>query len=273
MRVAELRRELLKNIEAVDARIIISLATGLDDIHQITESGKEITDEEKDKAFSLLAKRLSGTPMAYITGEKEFYGHVFSVNHATLIPRPDTETIVERAIEIAKTIEKTRILDLCTGSGAIGASIAYALSSDVALSDISEDAIEMASGNYERICGKAPDARVGSLFEPWHGEKFDMIVTNPPYLTDKWYEDTDKDVKAEPVAAFIGGGDDGLDLIRCIIEKSPEFLSEHGYLLIECDYRQIALCGNLLRTRGFSSIGIDRDLAGKERVIYGRLSE
>ena len=122
MRLSELRRELLSRTEAVDARIIISLATGLDDIHQITESGKEITEEEKEKAFSLLEKRLSGVPMAYITGEKEFYGHVFKVNHATLIPRPDTETIVERALKIAKTIKNPKILDLCTGSGAIGTS-------------------------------------------------------------------------------------------------------------------------------------------------------
>lgn len=273
MRLSELRRELLSRTEAVEARIIISLATGLDDIHQITESGKEITEEEKEKAFSLLEKRLSGVPMAYITGEKEFYGHVFKVNHATLIPRPDTETIVERALEIARTIKNPKILDLCTGSGAIGTSIAYELSIPVSLSDISHDALVIAEENYRNICGNSPDAREGSLFEPWKGERFDMIVTNPPYLTDKWYEETDKDVKAEPISAFIGGGEDGLDLIREIINKSPEFLSDNGYLLIECDYRQIALCDNLLRISGFSSIGVDKDLAGKERVIYGRLSE
>lgn len=273
MRLQELRRELLKRIEAVDARIIISLATGLDDIHQITESGKEITEEEKEKAFSILEKRLSGTPMAYITGEKEFYGHIFHVNEKTLIPRPDTETIVERALMAARDIMNPEILDLCTGSGAIGASIAYELSSPVALSDISHDALEIASENYERICREKPDARCGSLFEPWENKRFDIIVTNPPYLTQKWYEETDEDVKAEPISALIGGGDDGLSLIREIIRESPSHLKKDGHLIIECDYRQIAICGNLLRTNGFESIGIDKDLAGKERVIYGRLSK
>ena len=111
MKLSELRRELISRTEAVDARIIISIATGLDDIHQITESSREVTDDEAKKAFVLLEKRLSGIPMAYITGRKEFYGHSFRVTEATLIPRPDTETRVERAIAIARTITNPEILD------------------------------------------------------------------------------------------------------------------------------------------------------------------
>ena len=270
MRLSELRRELLSRTEAVDARIIISLATGLDDIHQITESGKEITEEEKEKAFSLLEKRLSGVPMAYITGEKEFYGHVFKVNHATLIPRPDTETIVERALEIARTIKNPKILDLCTGSGAIGTAISHALSIPVALSDISPQALEIARENYRRNTGTDADARLGSLFEPWEGESFDIIASNPPYLTESWYEETERDVKREPRIAFIGGGDDGLDIIRAIVRTSIPHLHEGGYLLIECDYRQMDICANIFHHAGFSYIQIRKDLAGKERVIYGR---
>ena len=130
--------------------------------------------------------------------------------------------------------------------------------------------MKIAIENYRTICGQVPDAREGNLLEPWKDKKFDIIVINPPYLTDNWYIETDKDVKAEPVAAFIGGDDDGLGLIRRIISESPDYLKENGYLAIECDYRQIALCANLLRMRGFSSIGVDKDLSGKERVIYGR---
>lgn len=270
MKLSELRRELIGRTEAVDARIIISIATGLDDIHQITESSREVTNDEVKKAFTLLEKRLSGIPMAYITGSKEFYGHSFKVTEATLIPRPDTETLVERAIAIARTIKDPEILDLCTGSGAIGVSVSYALSRPVSLSDVSHEALEIAIENYKTICGQVPDAREGNLLEPWKDKKFDIIVTNPPYLTDNWYIETDKDVKAEPVAAFIGGDDDGLGLIRRIISESPDYLKENGYLAIECDYRQVALCANLFRMRGFSSIGVDKDLSGKERVIYGR---
>lgn len=270
MTISELRRELIGKIDPVDARIIVRLATGLDEIHQITESARVITDDMHEKALSILGKRLSGTPMAYITGEKEFYGHVFKVTPSVLIPRPDTETLVECAIESSRDFRKPRILDLCTGSGAVAASVAYELKLPVALSDISPAALEIAKDNYRRIVGEMPDARLGDLFEPWRGSAFDIIVSNPPYLTDSWYEETEQDVKAEPVNAFIGGGPDGLDLIRNIVGKAKEFLSPNGILALECDYRQIGICGSLFENNGFSDVHSIRDLANKERVIYGR---
>ena len=274
MRVSELRRELLKHTESTDARIIIELATGLNDVKQITESGSDVSKEAEEKAFEILEMRLSGMPMAYISGEKEFYGHSFHVTPDTLIPRPDTETLVDTVLTLAAESESPEILDLCTGSGAIAASVAYALKRDVAFSDISKNALEIAKENYERITGRKGDGRLGSLFMPWSGMQFDIIASNPPYLTDKWYEETDKDVKAEPESAFIGGGADGLDLIREIVATAPSYLRNNGILAMECDYRQIGICGSLLEKSGFRDIHSVRDLAGKERVIYGRrLSE
>ena len=270
MTLSALRKELLGKIDQVDARIIVRLATGLDEIHQITESGMEISKEMYDKAESLLRMRLEGIPMAYITGEKEFFGHTFHVNPSVLIPRPDTETLVETAIKLARNFREPRILDLCTGSGAVGTSIAYALSRDVAISDLSENALKIAAENYLRITGKQPDARLGNLLAPWKGSVFDIIATNPPYLTDRWYEETEISVKKEPEMAFLGGGDDGLAIIREIIASSPDFLSPNGVLAIECDYRQIEICGSLLKINGFSDIHIVKDLGDKERVIYGR---
>ncbi len=270
MKLRELRQELLSRTDGVDARIIIRLATGFDDIHQITCSEAEIDESTCEKAFSLLSKRLSGTPMAYITGEKEFYGHSFLVSPAVLIPRPDTETLVETVISLSSRFDDPEILDLCTGSGAIAASVAYALSSPVSFSDISPEALEIAKENYRRITGKEGDGRLGSLFQPWAGCVFDIIASNPPYLTDLWYEETDKDVKAEPVTAFIGGGEDGLGLIRSIIETAPSHLKENGILALECDYRQMRICVSLLERNGFTDIQIVKDLADKERVIYGR---
>ena len=270
MRLSELRKELLEKTESVDARIIINLATGLDDVQQITHSSEEITEEEYRKAIELLERRLNGTPMAYITGKKEFYGHTFLVSPSVLIPRPDTETLVETVLELSRSFHNPSILDLCTGSGAIGASIAFALRRPVALSDISEDALRIARENYRNITGSDADARCGNLLEPWQGSTFDIIATNPPYLTKSWYEETEKDVKAEPMGAFIGGGEDGLSLIRSIISSSPEFLSPNGVLAIECDYRQTRICGRLLENNGFTDIHIVKDLADKERVIYGR---
>ena len=270
MRLSELRRELLSRIDQVDARIIIRLATGLDEVHQITESNMEVTEEMEEKAFSLLRERLSGTPMAYITGEKEFYGHTFRVSPAVLIPRPDTETLVDTVIRLSRRFSKPRILDLCTGSGAIAASVAYELKLPVALSDISPEALDTAKANYKQITGHDADARLGSLLSPWKGCTFDIIASNPPYLNEKWYNETDQDIKAEPLNAFIGGGDDGLDLIRIIIEASPAYLSPDGILALECDYRQMGICVNLLEKEGFTDIHTVRDLADKERVIYGR---
>ena len=270
MTLSELRREILAMMDQVDARIIVRLATGLDEIHQITESGRLITPEEHNKALELAGRRLSGVPMAYITGEKEFYGHVFSVSPAVLIPRPDTETLVETVLAEARKYRSPRILDLCTGSGAIAASVAYELGIQVAMSDISPSALETAERNYRRITGREPEARLGDLLSPWEGAVFDIIASNPPYLTASWYEETDKDVKAEPENAFIGGDDDGLALIRRIIGASPRFLTPGGLLAMECDYRQMEICGSLLESGGFTDIHTVRDLAGKERVIYGR---
>lgn len=270
MRLSGLRQLLLHHLDPVDARMIIRLATGLDDIHQITESGMELSKKEEEEALRLMERRLKGTPMAYITGEKEFYGHSFKVSPSVLIPRPDTETLVEEALAASSLFPSPAILDLCTGSGAIASSIAYALKKPVAFSDISEEALAIAKENYRRITGEEPDARCGSLFAPWKGHLFDIIVSNPPYLTDSWYQETDKDVKAEPLLAFIGGGEDGLSLIRSIISSSPLFLNEGGFLMLECDYRQTGICGSLLEKSGFTDIRIVKDMAGKERVVYGR---
>ncbi|MDY5931471.1 MAG: peptide chain release factor N(5)-glutamine methyltransferase [Candidatus Ornithospirochaeta sp.] len=255
----------------LEVRLIIEKATGFDQLRQIAEGSSEIPDEKCKEAFDMLSRRLSGTPMAYITGKKEFYGNTFSVSPSVLIPRPDTETLVEAALDKARLFSSARILDLCTGSGAVGVSIAKASGLDVFLSDISEDALSIASQNYRTIIGHDGDIRKGSLFEPWKGMRFDIIASNPPYLTEKWWEETERDVKAEPLIAFIGHGDDGLDIIRRIIDESPLYLAEGGFLMLECDYRQTSSCAILLENRGFEGISIVKDLAGKERVVYGRL--
>lgn len=273
MRVRELKRELLARIDSLDVRIIMRIATGLDDIHQLTEADTSLSDSEVAMARELVERRLSGTPMAYITGEKEFYGLPFRVTKDVLIPRPDTETLVDIVLGYARRYENPRILDLCTGSGAIATTLAHSLGIPVAMSDISEKALAIASCNYERNIGAAPDARLGSLFEPWRGERFDIIATNPPYLTQSWYEETDKDVKAEPSLALLGGDEDGLGIIRSIISLSPDYLNEGGVLAIECDYRQTESCARILRNEGFSEIAVAKDAAGKERVVHGtRLS-
>ena len=273
MRIKELRSllsERLSSLEnpALEARILLSFFLSMSHSELIINDTREIPEDRERAILDAAALRLEGVPMAYITGKKEFYGYTFSVNSDVLIPQPDTEILVETALGALKGNEK--VLDICTGSGAIGASIAFALRRPVALSDISEDALRIARENYRNITGSDADARCGNLLEPWQGSTFDIIATNPPYLTKSWYEETEKDVKAEPMGAFIGGGEDGLSLIRSIISSSPEFLSPNGVLAIECDYRQTRICGRLLENNGFTDIHIVKDLADKERVIYGR---
>ena len=270
MRLRDLKCTLMHTLDPLDARIIIRIATGLDDIGQLMDPDRELEEEEVQKALALSQKRLEGTPMAYLMQEKEFYGLPFYVDEDVLIPRPDTETLVDIAIKLSASFSKPRILDLCTGSGAVGTAIAHTLSIPVAISDISPAALEIAKRNYGKNTGMDPDARLGSLFDPWKDERFDIIVSNPPYLTELWYEETEKDVKREPAAAFLGGGEDGLDLIREIARKAPEHLGKDGVLALECDFRQIESCGRILRNEGFSSIAVEKDAAGKERVIYGR---
>ncbi len=131
-------------------------------------------------------------------------------------------------------------------------------------------ALEIAKYNYQNIIGEEPNARLGSLFSPWKGNKFDIIATNPPYLTDLWYEETAIEVKKEPKLALIGFDEDGLGIIRKIIDFAPNYLNKDGYLLIEVDYRQIEICAKLLSSKGFNDIGILKDLSGKDRVVYGR---
>lgn len=275
MTLKELKNEMMKYASKLDTpslevRLIIEKVLSFSAIEQIMKAESEVGEKDAAEAISLIEKRASGYPMAYITNEKEFYGHSFYVDENVLIPRPDTEVIVEKAIEIAKSENKRRVLDLCTGSGAIGTSIAYEIKQKAAISDISEKALAIARDNYRKITGEEPDARLGDLFEPWDGEVFDIIASNPPYLTEGWYEEVDPDVKKEPKIALVGYGEDGLDIIRRIISGSKRYLAEDGVLLIEGDYRQMEYCAKLFKSEGFEDVAILKDLAGKDRVVYGR---
>lgn len=275
MTLGELKRRLLGLASTLDtpsleARLILE-HLGFSQIAQITDSAQVLEDETIQKAIALMEKRLSGYPMAYILGEKEFWGLTFRVNENVLIPRPDTETLVETALQLAG--KEGRILDLCTGSGAIATALAYTMKRPVAMSDISQEALDVAVSNYERLTGYRAEARLGDLLSPWEKERFSLIVSNPPYLTEEWYNQVDEDVKKEPRKAFVGFGEDGLDLIRKIVEQAKDHLEANGYLAFECDFRQCGPLSELLAQQGFTGVNIIKDLAGKDRVVYGRRTD
>ena len=275
MTLFELKRKLIEignDLEdpMLEARVLLSFL-GFSPLKQITDKNEEVSQKTADEATSMMEKRASGYPMAYITGVKEFWGMEFKVNDNVLIPRPDTETLVEVAVDLyIENNLQDEILDLCTGSGAVATAIAKELGKDVKLSDISPSAAETAKENYERLIGRTADIRVGDLFEKWKGCKFSLIVSNPPYLTDTWCNEVDEDVKKEPRLALYGFDEDGLGIIRRIIADSGKFLEKGGYIALECDYRQCSTLAKLLETEGYSGVNIKKDLAGKDRVVYGK---
>ncbi len=255
----------------LEARLIIRHVLSLNDAEQIIRANEEIPDEYAARCLDLAGKRLKGTPMSYITGKKEFYGLEFDVNENVLIPRPETEILVFEAISYLKGIANPAVLDLCTGSGCIAASIKKNIpEAEVCISDISEEALKTAEGNFKRLTGKSPKAFLGDLFSPVESNLlFDAICTNPPYIAEKWYEKLEKEVKKEPQNALIGGGADGLDIIKRIISEAGRHIKRGGLLIIEADYRQISKIKVLMEQKGFEDVSAVKDLSGKERCVKG----
>jgi release factor glutamine methyltransferase len=227
--------------------------------------------EEKYLLFrKYIGLRIDGHPIAYILGEKEFFGIPFHIEEGVLCPRPDTELLVEKVLELSDKDSAIKdILDMCTGTGCIAISIKMNNPDlNVSASDISPVAEKVFSINNCSLTGKSITFTKSSLFENIKGT-FDIIVTNPPYLTS---EETDQRMDEgwkEPELA-LDGGNDGLDLIRIIIDQAPEYLNERGYLLIEAHPAQMEKMRICMEKRGFHNIMILQDLPGLDRVICGR---
>ncbi|MFA5571306.1 MAG: peptide chain release factor N(5)-glutamine methyltransferase [Sphaerochaetaceae bacterium] len=229
-------------------------------------SEKEITEYEK-----LITQREQHTPLAHLLKHKDFYNHTFIVNEKTLIPRGDSEIAVDYALSLLDENYPYKVLDLGTGSGILGISIAALRPLvDLTLSDISFEALAVASQNSRIILDKEVKTVQSSLFEALQKRAFHLIISNPPYLTQKWIADSSAEVQKEPHLALFGGGEDGLDLIRTIIDQSPFHLKEGGHLIVECDYRQIDDVKTLFEKRGFKQVESQKDLGHKERIVAGK---
>ena len=224
-----------------------------------------------------------GIPIQYITNEQSFMGNVFFVNDSVLIPQPDTEIVVQSAIEkinelikenkkanqkikVHNTNDKINVLDLCTGSGAIGISIKkhYGEKVNVTLSDISNEALNVAKINSRRILNDERDCKVqfvqSDMFNDIKG-KFDVIVSNPPYIKSEMIDKLDKDVRNEPHIA-LDGGTDGLQYYKIIKSRIDNFLNENGYLILEIGYDQKEEIQEM-----FKNSNCIKDYAGNDRVI------
>jgi release factor glutamine methyltransferase len=256
-------------LDPLENRILLCEATGLTRVQLITQGDRALTPDEASRLDDLVARRLRGEPIAYIVGRREFFGLAFRVGPAVLIPRPDTELIVELALERLPG-NAPRLLDMGTGSGAIAVAVAHTRpDADVTALDVSPDALAVAQTN-----ATANGARVRFLESSWFdalaaGETFDVIASNPPYIAAGDAHLAQGDLRFEPVGALTDHAD-GLSALRIIVQGSPRHLAPGGWLLLEHGYDQAAAVRALLVDAGFADVQSWRDLAGIERVSGGR---
>ena len=224
---------------------------------------------------ALLKRRLTGEPIAYILGCREFYGLNLKVTPDTLIPRPDTETLVEVALGKISPQEKSQILDLGTGTGAIALAIAkHRPQTLVTAVDASQAALKIAVENAQNLAITNINFRLSDWFSALirenNKQKFDVIVSNPPYIETNDAHLKQGDLRFEPLSALASGAD-GLDAIRAIITQAPQHLNPHGWLLLEHGYNQASKVADLLKQAGFRETSHCQDLAGIDRVTMGQM--
>lgn len=256
----------------LDAEIILSFVLHLSRLKVMTEGDKTLETEEYQRYKTLIEDRAKGMPTAYILGRKEFMGLNFIVRPGVLIPRGDTELAVEMVIERCRGFDKlVYIADIGCGSGAIGISVAkYAANAFVTMVDISDAAIGTTEENIRLNNVKDRVKAVkGNLLQPILGQKFDIIVSNPPYIETDEIKSLMKDVREyEPLLA-LDGGDEGLDFYNAITNDAASYLRPSGMLVYEIGWNQAEAVRDILNLNGFQDIMVMKDLAGLNRCITG----
>jgi release factor glutamine methyltransferase len=262
-------------VDAFDTTALLTHALKCNRAWLIAHDNDPLTHEQHATIERLMRERAAGTPVAYLVGEREFYGMAIRVTPAVLIPRPETELLVDFALKrLPRPAAGRRVLDLCTGSGCVAVAIAAERpAARVFASDVSEAAAAVARGNALRMELNV-DVRVGDLFAPWVGEQlditqFDVIVANPPYIAAGDTHLQQGDLRFEPRIALTDSAD-GLQIIQRIVHGAPQHLAAGGWIAIEHGYDQAAAVRELLAQRGFDKIASERDLAGIERISVGR---
>lgn len=258
-------------LEALETRILLMHALTLTRVQLITQSERRLTADEAQRLNALLQRRLAGEPIAYIVGQREFFGLPFIVTKDVLIPRPDTELLVELALERAP--HGGRVLDMGTGSGAIAVAIAHSRP-DLQLTalDCSPAALALAQQNAAR--NLAPPAQpVRFLLSDWYaglaaGAQFSLIASNPPYIVKDDVHLQQGDLRFEPIGALTDHAD-GLSALRTIVAGAAAHLAAHGWLLLEHGFDQAAAVRALLQQHGYRQVQSWRDLAGIERATGG----
>ena len=270
--IGEALEEASKRIAALDAQVLLRHVTGRDASYLIAHPEVPLGAGEAERYNALLERRAAGEPVAYLTGEREFYGRSFKVTPAVLIPRPETELLVDLALERIPQVGTPRVLEVGTGSGCIAISIATERPNAKVLAlDNSTDALAIARKN-------AVEAHIGNaafLRSDWFGalgnEHFQIVLSNPPYVATNDPHLAQGDVRFEPRSA-LEGGTDGMEAIRRIIEDGKKHLLPGGWLLFEHGHDQGERARIFLHKAGFADIFTAHDLAGIDRVSAGRLT-
>lgn len=265
--VCEIAKELDENA-VYEARELVMRVLKIGSTELVLGGNREVSETEKSSVYELLARRKNGEPLQYITGTAGFMGMEFKVTRDVLIPRADTETLVEEIIRVSG--ERKRIIDIGTGSGCIGISLArFIPDADVTFLDISKNALEIAEYNAKKndVCGKFLNMDILSEYPK---EKFDIIASNPPYIRDEVIETLDTGVKDYEPYGALSGGADGLVFYERITDIAAKMLNKNGILAYEIGYDQGKEVSELMQ-KNFCNVRVIKDLCENDRVVIGEL--
>ena len=261
---------------SLDAWYLLEYVTGVSKAMYFVEPERAVSEEDADRYIDCIRQRAAHIPLQHITGEQEFMGYPFYVNEHVLIPRQDTETLVEEAIRVMRP--KMKILDMCTGSGCIVLSILkmcrekyYMTELQGIGADVSEEALKVARENGRRL--EVPVTWIQSdLFAKIpEEEKYDVIVSNPPYIETAVIDTLQEEVRLHDPYIALDGKEDGLYFYRRIISEAGKYLKPQGKLMFEIGCDQAKTVEELMKNAGYEQITVKKDLAGLDRVVYGTL--
>ena len=268
--IARVLRE--SGLEACDANLLLQAALGVNRAYLAAHHDQFLNSRQAAAYAERVQRRRAGEPIAYILCEREFYGLNLKITPAVLIPRPETELLVELALERIPEAQSYRVLELGTGSGNIALALAlHRPLARITAVDCSEEALAVARQNSGKLLSAESRGIVfkkSNWFDALEGETFDLIISNPPYIASDDAHLQQGDVRFEPGQA-LNGGSDGLDCIRRIIRGAPLHLRQGGWLLFEHGYDQAVACRGLLAQSGFAGLCCADDLAGIPRVSGG----
>lgn len=277
MALAETSRQLNQlpgSSSALEAKVLLCHLLQKNDSYLYTWPERRLEESQWQQLRQLIRQRLAGEPIAYITGQREFWSLMLKVTPATLIPRPETEQLVERALQHLPGEKSCRIADLGTGTGAIAAALASERPHwQITASDHSREALAVARENFQTLELHNVTTCQGDWCEALPTEsRFDIIISNPPYIADSDPHLKQGDLPSEPYYA-LASGHDGLDAIRQIVQQAPHHLKRPGHLLLEHGFDQGTAVRKLLSAAGFELVSTHRDLSGLNRISEGTLTK